>query len=466
MKTPSQNNSESHFEDSPARARRLSILLLLATLVIPLVAANHFAQSGTAGVWRPGSGGQFTQRALSWEDFKTKNQTYFDQGLRLVDLEIASGKYTGVWQTGSGAQWIHPNLSWQDFKTKNEAYFKQGLRVIDIELVDGKYAAVWRPGTGGQWIHPPLTLQEFKIQDAIYFKQGFRITDLEFVDGKFIVVWRPGTGAQYVQAGLTWEQFRTQDKTYLEKGLRLADFEVGSGYTGVWRTGSGEQRIWSGLCLDDFKTQDGIYFNRGLRLTTVELTNNPKAIYRLPFDNIAGWRVSNGNWDDPEQAHGDGNKKGLQAFAWDFVFDSNRDGKGEEGQNIRAARGGRVVVVVESESKNSFKSPDLCKDGVGNYVVLDHGDGTFGTYWHLSKNSVIPKVGDPVSRGDKIALSGHTGVSSTPHVHFDVRTGWNFNYSKCNLQGTELPSVRILFEDKEHSCWIPRVGETLTSNNN
>ncbi len=54
----------------------------------------------------------------------------------------------------------------------------------------------------------------------------------------------------------------------------------------------------------------------------------------------------------------------------------------------------------------------------------------------------------------------------TPHVHFDVRTGWNFNYSKCNLKNTELPSVRILFEDKNHACWIPRVGETLTSNNN
>lgn len=465
MSIRSQNNSARHCKEPLVRAHRFGIWLLLATLLVLVEALVSYGQTGMAGVWRPGSGGQFTQRALSWDDFKTQNQTYFDQGLRLVDLEIANGKYTGVWQTGSGAQWINPSMSWQEFKTRTEDYFKQGLRVIAIEIVNGRYAAVWRPGTEGQWIHPPMTLQEFKTQDAIYFKQGFRITDLEFVDGKFMAVWRPGSGAQYVQAGLTWEQFRTQDKIYFDQGLRLFEFEVGSGYTGVWRTGTGTQWVWAGLCLDDFKTQDGIYFSKGLRLKTVALTNNPKAIYRLPFDDNAGWKVTNGNWDDPIPGHG-GKKTGLQAFAWDFVFDSNNDGKGESGQNIRAARGGRVHVVVESESKNSYQSKDLCKDGVGNYVVIDHRDGTFGTYWHLSQNGVIPKVGDHVERGDKIAISGHTGVSSTPHVHFDVRTGWNLNYSKCNLTGTELPSVRILFEDKNHSCWIPRVGEKLASNNN
>lgn len=465
MNTFNQNNSKLPFKHQSGRARRFGPWLLLAVLTVLLATTVYNGQTGTAGVWRPGSGGQFTQRALSWNDFKTVNQTYFDQGLRIVDLEITNGKYTGVWQTDSGAQWIHPGLSWQQLKTKAEDYFKQGLRVIDIELVNDEYAAVWRPGTGAQWIHPKLTPQEFRTQDTAYFKQGLRLIDLEFIDGRYTAVWRPGTGAQWVHGGLTWQQFRTQDKTYFDQGLRLVDFEVGDGYTGVWRPGTGAQWVWPGLCLDEFKTQDGFYFSKGLRLTSVELTNNPKAIYRLPFDDIAGWRVSNGNWDDPVQAHGGGAKTGLQAFAWDFVFDSNNDGKGESGQNIRAARGGRVHVVVESESKNSLNSKDYCKDGVGNYVVIDHGDGTFGTYWHLSQNGVIPKVGDSVDRGDKIAISGHTGVSSTPHLHFDVRTGWNPAYSKCNLKGTEFPSVRVLFEDKNHACWIPRVGDKLVSNN-
>jgi murein DD-endopeptidase MepM/ murein hydrolase activator NlpD len=466
MSTVEQHNSESHFEQPSVRATRLRVWLLVVFLGVPVAAPLYYGQTGTAGVWRPGNGAQWVHRGLSWDEFKTQDKTYFNQGLRVVDLEIAGGKYTAVWQPGSGAQWIHPGLSWQEFKTQDLTYFKQGLRVVDLEVVNGRYTAVWRPGTGAQWIHPALTWQEFKTQDLTYFKQGLRLTDLEVVDGRYTAVWRPGSGAQWVHPGLTWQQFRTQGKTYFDQGLRLVDFEVEDGtYTGVWRPGTGTQWVWPGLCFDEFKTQDSVYFAKGLRLTTVELTSNPKAIYRLPFDNIAGWKVSNGNWDDPIPGHG-GKKTGLQAFAWDFVFDSNNDGKGESGQNIRAARGGTVYVVVESESKNSYQSKDLCKDGVGNYIVIDHGDGTFGTYWHLSQNGVIPKVGDHVNRGDKIAISGHTGVSSTPHVHFDVRTGWNLSYSKCNLNGTELPSVRVLFEDKNHACWIPRNGDILASNNN
>ena len=52
--------------------------------------------------------------------------------------------------------------------------------------------------------------------------------------------------------------------------------------------------------------------------------------------------------------------------------------------------------------------------GVVNYLVIDHGDGTFATYWHLSENGLKVKVGDKVERGDWIAVSGNTGNSSTP----------------------------------------------------
>jgi len=188
-------------------------------------------------------------------------------------------------------------------------------------------------------------------------------------------------------------------------------------------------------------------------------------VYQLPFDHDLAWQLWNGNWDDPKAGHSQGNPNGLQAFAFDFVHDANNDGVGESGQNVRAARDGTVYVLVESETKNSYGSTDLCKDGVGNYLVIDHGDGTFGTYWHLSHKGVKVNVGDNVKRGDVIAISGNTGTSSTPHLHFDVRTGWNTAYSKCNIAGNELPSLRIKFEANDHVCWIPRVGDKLDSNN-
>jgi murein DD-endopeptidase MepM/ murein hydrolase activator NlpD len=57
--------------------------------------------------------------------------------------------------------------------------------------------------------------------------------------------------------------------------------------------------------------------------------------------------------------------------------------------------------------------------GYGNYVIVVHGNGWFTLYGHLSQFSV--HEGDTVRRGDPIGLSGSTGTSTGPHVHFEVR---------------------------------------------
>jgi murein DD-endopeptidase MepM/ murein hydrolase activator NlpD len=56
--------------------------------------------------------------------------------------------------------------------------------------------------------------------------------------------------------------------------------------------------------------------------------------------------------------------------------------------------------------------------GFGNYVVIDHGYGLRSTYGHLSEIKV-PK-GMNVKRGDLIGLSGSTGTSSGPHLHYQI----------------------------------------------
>ncbi len=54
----------------------------------------------------------------------------------------------------------------------------------------------------------------------------------------------------------------------------------------------------------------------------------------------------------------------------------------------------------------------------GNYVVLSHGSGNTTTYQHLSKRSV--SVGDKVAQGQVVGITGATGVSSGPHLHFEI----------------------------------------------
>ncbi len=57
----------------------------------------------------------------------------------------------------------------------------------------------------------------------------------------------------------------------------------------------------------------------------------------------------------------------------------------------------------------------------GNNVVIKHNDGTYTQYGHMSSLSV--SVGQQVTPGQQIGLSGSTGNSSGPHLHFEARTG-------------------------------------------
>lgn len=60
----------------------------------------------------------------------------------------------------------------------------------------------------------------------------------------------------------------------------------------------------------------------------------------------------------------------------------------------------------------------------GNNVVIKHADGTYTQYGHMSSLSV--SVGQQVTPGQKIGLSGSTGNSSGPHLHFEARTGADY----------------------------------------
>lgn len=78
------------------------------------------------------------------------------------------------------------------------------------------------------------------------------------------------------------------------------------------------------------------------------------------------------------------------------------------GTTVRASRGGQVVTAG-------------WVGGYGNCVIIDHGDGVSTRYGHLSEVSV--SVGQYVDQGQQVALSGNTGRSTGPHLHFEIRIG-------------------------------------------
>lgn len=59
------------------------------------------------------------------------------------------------------------------------------------------------------------------------------------------------------------------------------------------------------------------------------------------------------------------------------------------------------------------------RGGYGNFVALDHGNGISTCYGHNSK--LLVKAGEKVVKGQTIAVSGNTGLSTGPHLHFEVR---------------------------------------------
>ena len=77
--------------------------------------------------------------------------------------------------------------------------------------------------------------------------------------------------------------------------------------------------------------------------------------------------------------------------------------------------------------------------GYGNYVIIKHSNGYETRYAHLSKR--IAKKGDRVKAGDRIGLAGNTGLSTGPHLHFEIRhkgnavdPAWILNFEKGGVQ--------------------------------
>jgi hypothetical protein len=90
------------------------------------------------------------------------------------------------------------------------------------------------------------------------------------------------------------------------------------------------------------------------------------------------------------------------------------------GTPVYAARAG-IVRDVRSDSTFHCGDPSCSDDA--NYVVVDHGDGTFAEYYHLSAGSVLVKAGESVCLGEQLGASGITGFTTGPHLHFAVRDG-------------------------------------------
>jgi murein DD-endopeptidase MepM/ murein hydrolase activator NlpD len=125
-----------------------------------------------------------------------------------------------------------------------------------------------------------------------------------------------------------------------------------------------------------------------------------------------------------------------QRYAYDLVV-SDDDGDTHEGNGQRledyyafgapvTAPADGTIVAVEDDLRD-HPAPGSAQvewrtwNIVGNYVVIKHDNGEYSTLAHLREGSVTVAPGDEVSRGDVVGECGNSGMSTEPHLHFQVQ---------------------------------------------
>ncbi len=129
---------------------------------------------------------------------------------------------------------------------------------------------------------------------------------------------------------------------------------------------------------------------------------NPDYPYVFPFEEGTQRRVSQGY-------NGRYSHRGWQRYSLDFGMPI--------GTPVCAVRDG-MIVDVKQDSGKSGRARRYSQHA--NYITLSHGDGTYSQYVHLDKFGSLVEVGTKVTQGQVIGLSGNTGRSKGPHLHFMV----------------------------------------------
>ena len=93
------------------------------------------------------------------------------------------------------------------------------------------------------------------------------------------------------------------------------------------------------------------------------------------------------------------------------------DGRGHAGMDFKAP----VGTEIASPLAGKVLRANWNWSGNGNCIEIEYADGTLAKFLHLSENKV--KVGESVAAGQVIALSGNTGHSTAPHLHYQLNQG-------------------------------------------
>ncbi|MBK8252826.1 MAG: M23 family metallopeptidase [Polyangiaceae bacterium] len=179
----------------------------------------------------------------------------------------------------------------------------------------------------------------------------------------------------------------------------------------------------------------------------------PIVYYRFPFQ--GKWRVHRTHY---------GTRQEDQAFALDLVPEGQTGDKTKnEGYPcynvpVLADAPGIVVIAVDGVPDN-IPGQKNGYDAHGNYVVIDHQNGEFSLMAHLIPGSLKVRPGTPVQAGMELGRCGNTGMSTMPHIHWQVMDNPNAanargipprftTYSRNGNPSVDRPEAKDTVENK------------------
>lgn len=256
-----------------------------------------------------------------------------------------------------------------------------------------------------------------------------RIEETKF---KYAMLERRMSNAQAVLADL-----RSTDNSSFRPVLDLEQIpetmdEGGSGGTDRYGNLSGfdysDMMIDANTRLEDIKTQANIQYNSFNDLKD-EATSWKEMWANLPYFRPVDvvYRMGDGfHFRDKHPV--------LGTSRWHF----GQDFPCPSGTKVYATGGGRIMFAA-SEG-----------DGYGKKIIIDHGYGYRTLYGHLSGYSV--KQGQVVKRGDLIGFSGTTGISSGPHLHYQI-----------DLYGEHVNPLAYVTNDLSEEEYFKIIGVSIDS---
>ena len=192
----------------------------------------------------------------------------------------------------------------------------------------------------------------------------------------------------------------------------------------------GEQRVVGSLVAHSPELPTGFRFEWSAAPGSMLARHDDRWRYRMPFGGDSPRVLGQG-------VGGRYSHEGSGRYAFDFSM--------PWGTPVLAARPGRVIAVRDDTraSRAMRRRYDQA-----NAVEVLHADGTIATYAHLQRGALVA-VGQEVATGERIGLSGDTGFSTGPHLHFMV---WR---RTADLHWTSVP---IRFDDGSAHGFQPQTG--------